>query len=117
MALIFSLCFNINPILMKSIMRVESNFQESAVSQGNYGLMQIRLNTAKHFCNIQNVPTLMNPYNNVDCSCKILSSLSTRYNKKLPLIISAYNAGTATSKNRVYVSQVLKYKANYDRRN
>jgi soluble lytic murein transglycosylase-like protein len=100
---------------MKSIMRVESNFQEQAVSQGNYGLMQIRLTTAKHFCNIQNVPTLMNPYNNVDCSCKILSSLNQIY-KRVPLVISAYNAGTATSKNRVYVTQVLKYKANYDRR-
>ncbi len=118
MALVFSLCFNVNPTLMKSVMRVESNFQESAISSGgDYGLMQIRLNTAKHFCNIKNIPTLMNPYNNVECGCKILHSLSKRYKGKVPLIISAYNAGTATSTNKEYVKLVLKYKDLYARTN
>jgi soluble lytic murein transglycosylase-like protein len=79
---------------IKSIMAVESNFNQNAISsKGAIGLMQLMPETAKEY-GVD--PTI--PEQNVDAGTHYLRVLMDKYRKysnSLPRVIAAYNAGPA----------------------
>jgi soluble lytic murein transglycosylase-like protein len=82
----------LDPLLVESIIRVESNFQKDATShKGAMGLMQVMPKTADE-CGITE------PYHAVDNlmgACECLRRLINRYRGNLKLALAAYNAGVA----------------------
>jgi soluble lytic murein transglycosylase-like protein len=85
-----------NPRLGMAIMKVESSYNANATNGDSYGLMQVRLPTAK-MINCVTSSThkeLLGVETNIKCGCKYLNILSERY-EKLTDQIAAYNAGQA----------------------
>jgi len=108
----------INPILVASIIRVESNFNPKASHREtngdtSRGLMQIEERTARHAGYSGPARKLYNPAVNIRTGVDYLSELVHRY-RSVGSVISAYNAGTAVwirgygFINRVYVRQVFR---------
>lgn len=103
----------IEPRLLESIIRVESNFGERARSRkGAKGLMQLMPGTARQY-------GLANPYDpagNVEAGARHLRTLLDRF--ELPVALAAYNAGEGAVKRyggvppyhetRAYVSTILR---------
>lgn len=88
---------SIDPNWVWSIMRVESNFDPTAVSWANaFGLMQIILPTAKSLArDTPHAPTrenLMRPAVAIELGTKYLEKLLGRH-KVIPLASAGYNAG------------------------
>ncbi len=90
--------YNIDKYLICAIIKVESNFNEKAVSSsGAKGLMQIMDNTAVEVGNILQIDNfetdmLYNPEINIQIGVKYFSMLYNKYeDNRLALI--AYNAG------------------------
>jgi soluble lytic murein transglycosylase len=92
----FVLSYCHDPKLALAIMKVESNFNSNAVNQDSYGLMQVRLSTARWIGCVTNYTQkeLLGAENNIKCGCKYLKTLSDRY-KSTSDVVSAYNAGEA----------------------
>lgn len=90
---------NIDPYLILSIIKVESGFDQNALSNKNAkGLMQIVDSTAEEINNNINVAETIedNIYNidiNIALGCKYFSNLINKYNGNYYLAICAYNAG------------------------
>ncbi len=90
---------NVDPYLILSIIKVESGFDQNALSNKNAkGLMQIMDSTAKEINNNINVADTIedNIYNidiNIALGCKYFSTLINKYNGNYYLAICAYNAG------------------------
>lgn len=81
--------YDISPILLKAIIRQESNFNASAVSsKGARGLMQVLPSTAKGYGSYD----LFLPHHNIEVGSRHLSRLLKKYDR-LPLALAAYNAG------------------------
>jgi soluble lytic murein transglycosylase-like protein len=92
--------FSLPPNLLAAIVKVESDFRAEAVSKTipvSYGLAQITQDAAKHRCGLfhKNEKLLLSPSVNLNCAATILQEDLQTYEKKLPLVIAAYNAGTA----------------------
>lgn len=112
--------FNLDPSLMYAICHVESHCKPSAINHNDgtskqkelgiisksHGMFQIKLSTAKGLGFKGNAQQLQSPSVNVWYAAKYLNHLYKRYNDTLK-VISAYNAGTYTTKNKTYVSRVL----------
>ena len=82
--------YDIEPRLIQSIIRVESNFNPRAVSRaGALGLMQLMPATARRF----NVEDPFNPRANVEGGIRYLKHLLRRFPSDLRLVLAAYNAG------------------------
>jgi soluble lytic murein transglycosylase-like protein len=102
----------IEPILLESVIRVESNFARRARSRkGAKGLMQLMPRTARQY-------GLADPYDpagNVDAGARHLRTLLDRF--ELPVALAAYNAGEGAVKRyggvppyretRDYVARIL----------
>ncbi len=95
--------YNIDPLLVFSIIKAESNFNKDAKSTSKAkGLMQVMDSTAIEIANKIDEPimeeTLYDPEKNIMIGTKYYSELLKLYNGNILLALTAYNAGIGTVK-------------------
>jgi soluble lytic murein transglycosylase-like protein len=85
-----SIIYGVEPELIKSVIKTESNFDPYAISdKGACGLMQLIPETAERF----NVEDIFDPKSNIYGGTEYLSYLITLFSGDLELALAGYNAG------------------------
>jgi soluble lytic murein transglycosylase-like protein len=117
--------YNIEPAMIKGIIKTESNWDvnasrfEAHKGDASWGLMQLLLATARAIMNTPDMTTtqLIQPRMNIEAGTKLLAQNWTRFGN-LRDAVAAYNAGTprlgkdGKYVNAAYVDKVMK---NYER--
>lgn len=91
--------YEVDPLLIFSIIKAESNFRHDGVSTSNaIGLMQLMETTAEELAdklgiNYTDETILYNPDINIQLGTKYISELIKQYNGNYILAVAAYNAG------------------------
>ena len=81
---------NVDPVLVRAVIQVESNFNPECVStKGARGLMQLMPGTAKRF----GVTKIHDPEQNIRGGVRYLALLLDLFRNDLPRVLAAYNAG------------------------
>jgi soluble lytic murein transglycosylase-like protein len=112
--------YNVEPALIKAVIKAESNFNHLAVSRkGARGLMQLMPSTATSL----RVQDSFHPENNIEGGVRYLQYLIKYFNGNLPLALAAYNAGENAvirhggippyRETQTYVQKVLSYLDKY----
>src|SRR5260370_4144411 len=95
---------NVDPSLVRSVVKVESNFNPNAVSsKGAMGLMQLMPSTARSL----NVANPFAPPQNVDAAVRHLRKLLDSYGGNVPLRLAAYNAGSGAVARSAWVPHYM----------
>ena len=95
----YSKQYDVDPILVKAVIKAESNFKPGAKSSKNaYGLMQITPETAKWAGKEMKIANfsldkLYEPDFNIKMGCWYLSNLNKQFNGNMDLVLAAYNGG------------------------
>ena len=95
----YSKKYDLDPYLVASIIKAESNFNVNAVSNRNaYGLMQITSSTGNWIAEQMelkdyDVDKLFQPEYNILMGCWYLNDLKKEFNNNIDLVLAAYNGG------------------------
>lgn len=112
LSLLYAICVRESKCNPKAINHDDATSLRKAMGkkEKSYGMFQIKVGTARGLGFTGKPKELLNPETNAWYAAKLLNHLYNRY-AEISKVISAYNAGKYTSRNRSYVKAVInKYK-------
>ena len=112
----YSIEYNVDPLLITSIIKVESNFNSDAKSKkGAIGLMQLMPSTAKEvaekYLNITdfNETDLYNSKQNIKLGVYYVKILTDMFNNNINLVLASYNAGLGNVQKWQQENPIIEY--------